>query len=56
VAGRATEDGVYHSFDDSSLPDKARGLFKPIPEGVFRLDLSSSEIRQRKARGQEPCG
>ena len=56
VAGRATEDGVYHSFDDSSLPEKGRGLFKPIPEGVFRLDLSSSEIRQRKARGQQPCG
>lgn len=47
VAGRATEDGAFHSLDERSLPEKARGLFKPIPEGVFRLDLSSTEIRRR---------
>lgn len=47
VAGRATEDGAFHSLDERSLPEKARGLFKPIPEEVFRLDLSSSDIRRR---------
>lgn len=56
VAGRATEDGVYHSFDESLLPDKARGLFKPIPEGVFRLDISSTDIRRRLAVGRGPGG
>lgn len=56
VAGRATEEGDYHAFDESSLPEKARGLFKPIPEEVFRLDISSSEIRQRMALGRGPGG
>lgn len=57
VAGRATEDGVYHSFDDRLPHEKAHGLFRAIPEEVFRLDISSSDIRRRMARpGSVPGG
>jgi hypothetical protein len=48
VAGRATETGEYRTVAD--LPDLsdipgARDLFEEIPEGEFRLDLSSTDIR-----------
>jgi hypothetical protein len=48
VAGRATESGEYRTVAD--LPDLsdipgARDLFEEIPEGEFRLDLSSTDIR-----------
>ncbi|MFM7109842.1 MAG: hypothetical protein ACKO26_01765 [Planctomycetota bacterium] len=47
VAGRATEDGVFHPFREEEVPESAKGLFRAIPEPEFRLDISSSEIRAR---------
>jgi hypothetical protein len=47
VAGRATEAGVFHGFDHLQVPAMAEGLFAPIPDALFRLDLSSTDIRKK---------
>lgn len=46
VAGRLL-DGVYRTLDDIVGPAAARDLFIALPESAFRVDLSSSEIRER---------
>ena len=44
VAGRI-DNGNYRSLRDVAVPDEVVDLFTPIPEGLFREDVSSSEIR-----------
>ena len=48
VAGRLV-DGIYHTLDDIPVPSQYAVMFDSIPEADFRLDLSSSEMRQRGA-------
>ena len=45
VAGRITDDGVFHSFDAQVVPSAWRHLFTAIDEKTFRNDLSSTAIR-----------
>ena len=45
VAGRITDDGVFHSFDVQIVPSDWRYLFTAIDEQTFRNDLSSTAIR-----------
>lgn len=51
VAGRATEQGVFRGFDHLQVPAMAEGLFAPIPESLFRLDVSSTDIRSKHKHG-----
>ncbi len=44
VAGRIQNDG-FKTLDDVSVPDELADMFTPIPESVFREDISSTEIR-----------
>lgn len=53
VAGRAGATGAFQPFGDMAVPELARGLFRPIPESEFRLDISSSAIRGRGAGAAE---
>lgn len=50
VAGRLV-DGRFHTLADLALPADGADLFTPIPEALFRADISSTELR---ARGQWP--
>ena len=45
VAGRITDDGVFHSFDAQIVPSEWRHLFTAIDEQTFRNDVSSTAIR-----------
>ena len=45
VAGRITDDGVFHSFDAQIVPSEWRHLFTAIDEKTFRNDVSSTAIR-----------
>jgi hypothetical protein len=47
VAGRVDEkgDGRFKTLDDIVLPPSTSVLFKPIPEGMFRADISSTSLR-----------
>jgi hypothetical protein len=47
VAGRLDEkgDGRFKTLDDIRLPQSTNMLFKPIPEGRFRSDISSTSLR-----------
>lgn len=48
VAGRLTR-GHFHTLADLPIPTNFMDLFEAIPEAEFRLDLSSTELRQRTA-------
>jgi len=49
VAGRFHE-GAYRTLADVAIPDGLRALFQEIPESAFRMDVSSTELRERAAR------
>jgi hypothetical protein len=49
VAGRV-QDGAFHTLSDIAIPANARDLFIALPEQVFRVDLSSTEIRAQLAQ------
>ncbi|XP_024030438.1 uncharacterized protein LOC21393256 isoform X2 [Morus notabilis] len=46
VAGRNV-DGVFKVLDDLEIPEELKDMFISIPEGKFRMDISSSEIRKK---------
>jgi hypothetical protein len=49
VAGRVDEGGRFVGLDDLGLPAAFRDLFRGIPENAFRVDLSSTQIRNETA-------
>jgi hypothetical protein len=51
VAAREDEDGVFHQAEELDVPEPFRPLFRPIPAGRFRHDISSTELRQKGLRG-----
>eukprot|EP00761_Pharyngomonas_kirbyi_P008311 gb/GECH01008322.1/.p1 GENE.gb/GECH01008322.1/~~gb/GECH01008322.1/.p1 ORF type:complete len:220 (+),score=50.90 gb/GECH01008322.1/:1-660(+) len=46
VGGRLI-DGGFHELDPSTMPAPVRSLFTPIPESSFRMDISSTELRNQ---------
>ncbi|MEE9367279.1 MAG: hypothetical protein V3V05_00290 [Pontiella sp.] len=44
VAGRL-HDGVFQGLDNLNIPTGFESLFIPIPENIFREDISSTELR-----------
>ncbi|MCS6940636.1 MAG: hypothetical protein NZM94_15265 [Roseiflexus sp.] len=44
VAGRV-KDGVFRTLADIDMPSSLRSLFRELPERLFRVDLSSTAIR-----------
>lgn len=54
VAGRE-QNGVFLPADGLSLPPEAAGLFTPVPESLFRDDLSSTALRNGQAPAREPA-
>jgi hypothetical protein len=46
TAGRANAAGRFLSLDDLEVPPTWRDLFQAIPESAFRIDLSSTELRE----------
>ena len=49
VAGRV-DGGTFHTLDEVAIPDGLEDLFTPIPESVFRFDLSSTTLRLSSQR------
>ena len=48
VAGRKGKDGVYDRPETLQVPSEFSDLFIPIPDGMFRRDISSTELRSGK--------
>ena len=48
VAVRADSAGRLLTLADAAIPDRFSPLFAEIPEDRFRLDLSSSAIREQQ--------
>ena len=44
VAGRV-DDGAFHALEDVPVPAPFKDMFSPIPEAVYRRDLSSTQLR-----------
>lgn len=55
VAGRK-QSGAYRTLAEIPLPDSYRHLFAALPESAFRMDLSSTELRQKGATEPWPAG
>jgi len=51
VAGRVGESGDFRHLQDLNIPAQFTGLFEPIPDRLFRKDISSSELRRTGQRG-----
>ncbi len=56
VAGRRVG-GRYLTLNDLAprIPAPHRGLFRPLPESLFRCDISSTEVRARRAAASPVC-
>lgn len=37
---------------DVGIPEEIQGLFKAVPEDLFQMDISSTEIRNRQRSGE----
>jgi hypothetical protein len=48
IAGRLAG-GVFRTLRDIAVPPAFAGLFLELPESAFRIDLSSTELRARRA-------
>lgn len=46
VAGRVRQ-GQFYTLDDIDIPETFRDLFIALPEEAFRVDMSSTELRER---------
>jgi nicotinic acid mononucleotide adenylyltransferase len=51
VAGRLDKQGVYRTLADVDIPVVYADLFEAIPEELFRLDISSTQLRASSVRG-----
>ncbi|KAF3326633.1 Cytidylyltransferase-like protein [Carex littledalei] len=47
VGGRKV-DGIFKVLGDIEIPEELRDMFVSIPEDKFRVDISSTEIRQKQ--------
>jgi hypothetical protein len=52
VAGR-TEQGAFRTLDDMALPPDQAGLFAGLSEADFRVDVSSTTLREQGAKAPE---
>ena len=50
VAGRQGKDGRYYRAEDLETPEQLRDMFVLIPSDDFRVDISSTELRERQER------
>jgi hypothetical protein len=54
VAGRV-RDGIFRTLADIDMPPALRPLFRELPERLFRVDLSSTAIRNASAAHEITC-
>ncbi len=50
VAGRADVEGVFQGLESLDIPPELAEMFVPIPESVFREDVSSTSLREQRPR------
>ena len=51
VAGRVDDNAVFHDSSELPVPAEYSSLFQAIPNSVFRLDISSTKLRQTGQKG-----
>jgi len=51
VAGRALNGGQFLQVEDLSIPYRFQELFRGIPPNLFRVDVSSTELRRTGRKG-----
>ncbi len=51
VAGRADKNNNFHQLADIDIPSEFRDLFQQLPAHLFRNDISSTDMRQKGAKG-----
>eukprot|EP00803_Ostreobium_quekettii_P002877 evm.model.scf_4242.1 EVM.evm.TU.scf_4242.1 scf_4242:2002-2793(+) len=48
VAGRVLANGSFKELSDAEVPGELEDLFQAIPEAQFRVDISSTELREKQ--------
>jgi hypothetical protein len=51
VGGRMNEEGVFHEASSLDVPDRFADLFESLPAESFRVDISSTHLRETGQRG-----
>lgn len=51
VAGRIDQNGTFRSLTDLSIPARHQSLFSQIPDDAFRVDISSTKLREHGQKG-----
>ena len=46
--GRLSPEGAFVSLEDLDLPPVLKSLCTGVPESAFRMDISSTELRQKE--------
>lgn len=49
VCGGRMRDGEWVDLSQVDVPEEIKDMFVPIPQSQFRVDISSTEIRERRA-------
>lgn len=55
VGGRIVDD-TFKVLSDLDVPEQLQDMFMSIPEGLFRMDISSTEIREKDGGCTDPSG
>ncbi|KAJ4767882.1 Nucleotidylyl transferase superfamily protein [Rhynchospora pubera] len=53
IVGGRKVDGIFKVLDDCEIPEELREMFISIPEDKFRVDISSTELRQKQNQDEE---
>ncbi|KMZ71815.1 hypothetical protein ZOSMA_174G00110 [Zostera marina] len=48
IVGARTVDGNLKVLEDVDIPENLKDMFISIPENIFRMDISSTDIRKKK--------
>ena len=51
VAGRENSSGMFKTLENIPVPAEFKGMLDSIPESQFRVNLSSSDLREASGTG-----
>ncbi|OAP10945.1 hypothetical protein AXX17_AT2G00190 [Arabidopsis thaliana] len=51
LVGGRNVDGVFKVLEDVDIPEEIIDMFISIPADIFRMDISSTEIRKKQGGG-----
>jgi nicotinic acid mononucleotide adenylyltransferase len=53
VAGRVDQSGTFHTLAELNVPEAFADCFQALPDELFRMDISSTQIREARRGDRE---